>query len=177
MITGNKIKLRDKRLTDALDDYSWRTDAELAQLDAAPLLTAAFPQYLSDYTVELHYPPSTKRSFAIETLDGNHIGNCVYYNISEMKGEAELGIMIGNRDYWDKGYGTEAVTTLLSYIFHQTKLNRIYLKTLNSNRRAQKCLEKCGFTSYGHMTKDGYNFVLMEMHRKQWKGEQSEGGK
>ena len=168
MITGTKIKLRDKKLADARDDYSWRTDPELVQLDAAPLLTIAFPQYLADCAVELRYPSPTKRSFAIETLDGKHIGNCVYYNISKLKGEAELGIMIGNRDYWDKGYGTDAVTALLSYIFRQTKLNRIRLKTLNSNQRAQKCFEKCGFTSYGNTNKDGHDFVLMEIHRKQW---------
>ena len=177
MITGTKIKLRDKRLADALDDYTWRTDPELAQLDASPQLTTTFPQYLSDYASELHYPFSTRRPFAVETLDGKHIGNCVYYNIDNTKGEAELGIMIGDRDYWDKGYGTDAVTTLVSYIFHQTNLKRIYLKTLDSNRRAQKCFQKCGFTSYGHLNKDGYDFVRMEIHRKQWEEEQLKGGK
>ena len=174
MIADTKIKLRDKRLVDALDDYTWRTDLELAQLDATPLLTITFPQYLSDYASELRYSSPTRRPFAVETLDGKHIGNCVYYNINDTKGEAELGIMIGDRDYWDKGYGTDAVTTLVSYIFHQTKLKRIYLKTLNSNRRAQKCFQKCGFTSYGHLSKDGYSFTLMELHRKQWQEEQTE---
>ena len=174
MITGSKIKLRDKRLADAVDDYTWRTDPKLAQLDATPLLTIAFPRYLSDYTSELHYPASTRHAFAIETLDGKHIGNCVYYDISETKGEAELGIMIGNRDYWDKGYGADTVTTLVSHIFHRTNLKRIYLKTLNSNHRAQKCFEKCGFTPYGYLVRDGYNFVLMEIQRKHWQEQQTE---
>ena len=168
MIIGTKIKLRDKRLADAPDDYAWRTDPKLAQLDATPLLTTTFPRYLSDYTGELHYPSLTRHSLAVETLDSKHIGNCVYYNVNDTKGEAELGIMIGNRDYWDKGYGSDAVITLLNYIFRQTKLKRIYLKTLDSNQRAQKCFQKCGFTSYGHLTKDGYSFVLMEIHRNQW---------
>ena len=168
MITGSKIILRDKKLADAPDDYTWRTDPELAQLDAAPLLTTTFAQYLSDYTAELRYPSLTRHRFAIETKDGKHIGNCVYYGINETKAEAELGIMIGDRDCWDKGYGTDAVTTLVSYIFHQTNLKRIYLKTLDSNSRAQKCFQKCGFTPYGHMAKDGFSFVLMETHRKQW---------
>ncbi|GAI26661.1 unnamed protein product, partial [marine sediment metagenome] len=69
MITGTKIKLRDKRPTDALDDYTWRTDLELAQLDATPLLTITFPQYLSDYASEVRYPSPTRRPFAVETLD------------------------------------------------------------------------------------------------------------
>ncbi len=174
MITGTKIKLRDKKLADALDDYTWRTDLELAQLDATPLLTITFPQYLSDYASEVGYPSPTRRPFAVETLDGKHIGNCVYYTINDTKGETELGIMIGDRDYWDKGYGSDAVTTLVSYIFRQTNLKRIYLKTLNSNRRAQKCFQKCGFTPYGHLNKDGYSFTLMELHRKQWQEQQTE---
>ena len=177
MITGNKVKLRDKRLADALDDYTWRADPELAQLDASPLLTVTFPQYLLEYASELRYPSSTRHPFAVETLDDRHIGNCVYYNINDTKDEAELGIMIGARDYWDKGYGVDVVTTLVSYIFRQTNLKRVYLKTLDSNRRAQKCFQKCGFTSHGHLSKDGYNFVLMEMNRKQWQVEQLKGGK
>lgn len=172
MITGTKVRLRDKRLADALADYTWRTDPELVQLDAAPPLDIPFPQYISNYALELRYPPSTRHSFAIETLDGKHIGNCVYYNINKIRGEAELGIMIGDRDYWGKGYGTDAVATLVSYIFHKTKLNRIYLKTLTSNQRAQRCFAKCGFTPYRRMKRDGYDFVLMEIRRRHWEKEQ-----
>lgn len=174
MIIGGKIKLRDKRLSDAQNDYQWQTDPELTRLDAVPLLTASFPQYLLDYTGELRYPTSTRHPFAIETVDGKHIGNCVYYNINETKGEAELGIMIGNRNYQDKSYGTDAVTTLVNHIFLQTTLKRIYLETLDWNQRAQKCFQKCGFTPYGHLARDGYSFVLMELHRKQWEEGQTD---
>jgi RimJ/RimL family protein N-acetyltransferase len=172
MIIGSKIILRDKRLVDAPDDYTWRTDSELAHLDATPLLTTTFQEYLSDYTSQLRYSPSIRRQFAIDTLDGRHIGNCGFYGINETKGEAELGIMIGNRDCWDKGYGTDTITTLVSHIFHQTNLKRIYLKTLDSNGRAQKCFQKCGFTQYGHTANDGFSFVLMEIYREQWEKQQ-----
>lgn len=174
MIIGSKIKLRDKRLDDALDDYTWQTDPELAQLDATPRLAIPLSQYLADYASELRYPSLTRRRFAVETLDGKHIGNCTYYGIDETKGEAELGIMIGNCDYWDKGYGADTVNTLVNYIFRQTNLNRIYLKTLDSNTRAQKCFTKCGFTQYGRLNKDGYSFTLMELHRKQREQKQTE---
>ena len=176
MLIGTKIKLRDKKLDDARDDYVWQTDPELAQLDAVPQLVTAFSQYLSTYAGELHQPPSTRRLFAIETLDGKHIGNCSLYNISETESEAELGILIGNRDYWDKGYGADAVTTLVNYIFHQTNLKRIHLKTLDSNRRAEKCFQKCGFTPCGHLNRDGHKFVLMELYRKPWEEQQLKGG-
>ena len=175
MIIGSKVKLRDKNLGDALNDYTWRTDPELAWLDGAPLLTTTFSRYLADYASELRYPSLTRHRFAVETLDGKHIGNCSYYNIDETKGEAELGIMIGNRDYWDKGYGADTVTTLVNYIFQQTRLRRIYLKTLDSNSRAQKCFKKCGFTPCGHLVRDGFSFTLMEISRKQWQERQAEG--
>jgi len=168
MIIGTKVRLRQKRLSDAKNDYAWQTSPELARLDAAPLLTLSFPRYLKDYASELCYPAPNRRVFAVETLEGKHIGNCVYYNIDEAKGEAELGIVIGDRDYWDKGYGTDAVTTLVSHIFRKTILQRIYLKSLEWNHRAQRCFQKCGFTPCGQMVKDGYYFVLMELHRNEW---------
>jgi len=173
MIISSKIILREKTSADAWDDYAWETDPELAQLDAAPRITISYSQYLLDYAKTLRRSPTTSHRFAVDTLDGKHIGNCSYYNLNKTKGEVELGIMIGNRDYWNTGYGTDAVITLANYIFRQTKLNRIYLKTLDWNSRAQKCFQKCGFTPHGHMAKDGYNFVLMEIYRNQWQEQQT----
>jgi len=168
MIISSKIRLRNKRLADARNDYRWQTDPELTRLDAVSLPAITFTQYLSEYTFELDSPSSTRHTFAIESLDGKHIGNCSYYNIDEAKSEAELGIIIGNRDYWNKGYGADAITALLDYIFRETNLERIYLKTLNWNTRARKCFEKCGFKQYGQSVRDGFSFLLMEIHRKQW---------
>jgi len=176
MIVGNKVRLREKKLSDARNDYRWQTDLELVRLDATPALTISYPHYLMDYTTVLRYPSSNRHAFAVETAEGRHIGNCVYYNIDAARNEAELGIMIGERDYWDKGYGTDAVITLVNHIFLNTKLKRLYLKTLDGNQRAQKCFGKCGFTSCGHLARDGYNFLLMKLHRRQWQESQAEVG-
>jgi RimJ/RimL family protein N-acetyltransferase len=172
MTASSKIKLREKRLADAAYDYAWLIDVELAALDAAPVSTSTFPQYLADYASDLRYPPTVRHQFAIETKEGQHIGNCTYYGIDSDKREAELGIMIGDRDYWDKGYGADAITALLEYVFDKTKLNRLYLKTLVNNKRAQKCFAKCGFTPCGHLKKDGYSFILMELNREEWEKRQ-----
>ena len=174
MITSKKVRLRKRGSADALDSYVWWTDPELVQLDATPVLTMTFARYLSVYLREIRYPSPNKYAFAIETLGGQHIGICSYHNINETKGEVEVGIMIGNRDCWDKGYGADAVTTLLNHIYRATNLNRIYLKTIDSNHRAQRCFKKCGFTPFGHLTKYGYTFVLMETYRKQWEERQIE---
>ena len=172
MIIGNKIILREKKLADAPDDYAWRTDPELAHLDAAPVLTDSFQEYLLDYSSQLRYLSPSRRHFAIDTLEGKHIGNCMYYGVNKAKGEAELGILIGDRDCWDKSYGTDVVTTLLNHIFEETNLKRVHLKTLDINSRAQKCFQKCGFTTYGHRNSGGFSFVLMETNRKRWEKQQ-----
>ncbi|MFC1991562.1 GNAT family N-acetyltransferase [Chloroflexota bacterium] len=172
MINGSKIILREKGPDDAWDDYAWEADPELALLDAAPALTIPYSQYLIDYTHELNAPHPTSHRFSVCTLDGQHIGNCSYYNLNKYRSETELGIMIGNRDYWDKGYGADVVTALVDYIFRQLKLDRIHLKTLESNTRAQKCFRKCGFTPYRQDSKDSFKFMLMEIYRHQWPEEE-----
>lgn len=164
MLVGQKMRLRQKRLGDAVNDYAWRKDLELSRLDAAPPLSISFKEYLTSYATELRQSSSQNR-FAIETLDGKHIGNCAYFNINETEKGAELGIMVGDRGYWDKGYGADSIITLLNHIFSQTNLDRIYLKTLDWNVRAQKCFEKCGFTPCGKIISRGYNFLAMEIRR------------
>jgi RimJ/RimL family protein N-acetyltransferase len=170
ILRGKKVILRKKRLEDAAADYAWKRDAELAHLDATVPLQIPFSQYLLDYAEELRFPDSRRRRFAIETLDGKHIGNCSYYDINEYKKEAELGIIIGDRDYWDKGYGADAVSTLVNHIFQETRLERIYLHTLEENIRAQKCFQKCGFVSCGRVIRGWHTFVRMEIRREQQKG-------
>ena len=174
MIISSKVILREKIPADAWDDYAWDTDPELARLDAAQRITIPYSDYLLDYNSQLRHSSTNSRRFAVDTLGGHHIGNCSYYNLDETKHEVELGIMIGNRDYWNKGYGTDVVTTLVNYIFRETNLNRIYLKTLDWNSRAQKCFKKCGFTTFGQLVRDGHNFLLMEIYRDQWQEQQTE---
>ena len=167
-ITGGKVRLRTKKLSDVRNDYRWQSDPELALLDAAPPLTASFPAYLLDYTDSLHRTGANRYPLAVETLDGKHIGNCTCYDIDNDRGEAQLGIMIGDRDYWDKGYGTDTVNTMIDHIFQNTDIKRIHLKTLDWNLRAQKCFQNCGFSPCGQRNRNGKSFVLMELNREQW---------
>ncbi len=172
VIAGDKVRLREKSLSDAQNDYNWSRDEELSALDAAPPLVMGFSQYLLDYSNDLRYSSTSSERFAIETLDGKHIGNCSYYNINRLRRQAELGIMIGDRNYWSRGYGTDTVDTLVRYVFQNTSIRRIYLKTLPANFRAQKCFKKCGFTHYSQIQRNGYSFLLMELPRSRWQEQQ-----
>jgi len=167
-IRGTKIRLREKKLSDVRNDYRWQVDPELAKLDAAPVLVTSFSLYLLDYASALRQSHANRYPLAIETLDGRHIGNCTFYDIDDKKGEAQLGIIIGNRDYWDKGYGADTVNTMVDHVFRTTQVSRLYLKTLDWNLRAQNCFARCGFTLFGRLRRNGYDFTLMELKREQW---------
>ena len=176
MIKGKRVVLCNKRMAHARNEYRWGSDEELARLDAAPPLIVPYSKYYMDYADEIRHSDSSGHSFAIETHDGIHIGNCGYYSVDEVKSEVEVGIIIGNRDYWDKGYGTDAVRTLVDYIFQNTTFKRIYLKSLEWNTRAHQCFRKCGFTPCGQRVTKEYNFMLMEIYRGQWERRQQEAG-
>jgi RimJ/RimL family protein N-acetyltransferase len=60
------------------------------------------------------------------------------------------------------------VAALADYIFHETGLQRIHLKTLDWNERAQRCFLKCGFIPCRQMMKNGHQFLLMEIKRENW---------
>lgn len=159
---GERIVLREKRLSDARDDYGWRTDAELARFDAARPFAASFEDYVALYRDELTYPSPYRRSFAIENLDGLHIGNAMYYNIDATRREAEIGITIGERAFWGQGYGTDAVDTLSRHILTAMGFRRVHLKTLDWNTRAQRAFEKAGFERIGRSRRGGNSFIVME---------------
>jgi len=164
VLVGKKVKLRSKRFEDILNDYNWRRDEELCRLDAAPPLSISLEDY-QKLVVEQPIYSTGSCQFAIVTLDGKHIGNCSFFNIDSVNRQAEIGIMIGEKDYWDQGYGTEAILITLNYIFRYTDLDRIHLKTLDWNVRAQKCFRKCGFNTCGSLTRGEHDFILMEIHR------------
>lgn len=168
VIKGEKVRIRDRKLADARDEFNWSKDQELAELDAAPPLRMGFNQFLYEFNSDFNYPSPTRRRFAIDTSDGKHIGNCSYYNINADNGEAELGILIGDREYWNKGYGADVINAMLEYIFSRNRFQRVYLKTLEWNSRAQRCFSKCGFKPYGHLEQHGYRFLLMDTHRSDW---------
>ena len=166
IIEGTKVVLRQKRIEDAFHDYQWRIDPELSKLDATFPLRIRYKEFVRFSLDEIEYPGRRSKRLAIDTKDGVHIGNCMYYDLDERRGQTELGIMIGDRDYWNGGYGTDAVVTLVEHIFKTiSSINKIYLHTLDWNDRARKSFAKAGFTEVREVKRDGQNFVLMEMER------------
>ena len=167
-LRGAKIILREKRIEDAEKDYRWRSDPEIARLDAAYPLSMSYDRYLKLFEDQLRYPTPGSHHFGTDAVDGTYIGNCMYYDLDSINKEAELGIVIGDRDYWGNAYGYDAVTTLLNHMFMDLELNRVYLHTLDWNERAQRSFSNSGFKPVRTVRRMSQDFILMEVLREDW---------
>lgn len=85
--------------------------------------------------------------FELENL--TMIGESILHYIDHRHGLATFGISIGNKDYWGKGYGSEATQLVLDYGFRFLNLYNIELMTASFNQRAQKAYLKAGFKVSG----------------------------
>ena len=91
----------------------------------------------------------TRLSFVIETLDGVPIGNIVLIGVDPVHRRAELGIAIGEKGDWGRGYGTDAIRVILRCAFDVLNLRRVELITDIDNERGIRAYEKCGFVREG----------------------------
>ena len=88
--------------------------------------------------------------FAIITEDKDQlIGNVQLFKVNHIDQIAEFGIMIGDKSYWHKGYGTEATQLIISYGFQILNLQNIMLKVFSFNRNAIQAYQKIGFKNIG----------------------------
>jgi len=91
--------------------------------------------------------------------DEKLIGSCGLHGIDYLNQLAELGILIGDKDYWNGGCGTEAVQLLCAHGFNWLNLRHITLRVLGNNPRGVRCYERCGFVRTGvipgHVLKAG----------------------
>ena len=88
--------------------------------------------------------------FSIIDKDTNKaIGICGIHDISNVHRTGTFGIFIGDKSYWNQGYGTEATALILDFAFNVLNLNSIDLDVIDYNQRGIKCYEKCGFKFVG----------------------------
>lgn len=169
MIKGKKIALRALEKNDLKRCWKWMNDPEVFVGEPGIRLPESF------YEEEKWYEETQKdvrtKIFAIQ-IGKRHIGNIGLHNIDNRNKRAELGIMIGDKNCWDKGYGSDAIKTILSMGFNELNLHKIYLHVFPSNKRAFKCYEKCGFKKEGalmeHVFKGGkyQDLIVMSIVRR-----------
>jgi diamine N-acetyltransferase len=121
--------------------------------------------------------PIDEQVLVIEAKQDEHwtyIGNCGFHNIDLRVRSAEIGIVIGDKQFWDHGYGTETIELLLKYGFLTLNFNRIMLEVYDTNRRAIRSYRKAGFVLEGRkrqgMYKNGeyFDVLIMSVLRVDW---------
>jgi RimJ/RimL family protein N-acetyltransferase len=158
MLTGSLIRLRAVEMDD-LDRYlAWINDAEVVQYLATaaphPVSRVQEEEWIKQAVTHTRPPEIT---YAIETLEGaRHIGSVSLHRVGHPARHASLGIMIGDKTYWSRGFGTDAVLTMLRYAFEELNLNRVSLEVHDFNARAIACYRKCGFIEEGRLRQDRY---------------------
>lgn len=169
---GTKIFLRPLKEGDFPALVRWNNDPELQKL-----MDADYPLTLEecrDWFSALRRNPQ-HRLWAILDSGGELIGEVELQNIAWRRGEAELRIRIGEKAYWNKGYGTDVIRTLLTHAFAELKLRSIYLRVYRFNRRAIHCYLKCGFRIEGFLRLRhrgrGKEILLMRVSREHFLGE------
>lgn len=97
-------------------------------------------------------PSETVQHFAVVDKQTHRlIGNVSLMDIRQIHQRAELGIVIGERDCWGKGYGREAIRLMCQYGFVFRNLHTIYLWYVSYNERARKSYEAAGFRETGRI--------------------------
>ncbi len=149
MILGEKVRLRPIERDDLPNYVRWFADPEVRRHLALylPLSLAQEERWYEGLLARM--ARNEDIVLAIETYEQVHIGSIGLHRINWKDRNAELGIAIGEKDYWDKGYGTDAIRALLRLAFEEMNLHRIYLWVDADNVRGIRCYEKCGFQQEG----------------------------
>lgn len=177
MIYGERVRLRAPERSDIPRFVEWLNDPEVTAG-----LSMSFP--LSQANEENWFEGMLKRPAAEQVLaieirhpdSWEMVGTCGFHEVDWRSRAAELGIFIGEKKYWNQGYGTETMSLLLRHGFNTLNLNRIALQVLQTNPRAIRSYEKAGFIHEGRkregIYRDGQyvDILWMSVLRSEWQG-------
>jgi RimJ/RimL family protein N-acetyltransferase len=85
----------------------------------------------------------------VERSTDRPIGRCLLFGLNKVDRSTEIGIFIGEKDCWGKGYGTEAMRLLLDYAFTVLNMNSVMLGVFSFNDRAIRSYRSLGFKEIG----------------------------
>lgn len=149
ILEGDGIYLRDIKLTDVNKDYcKWVNDLEVNQF-----LETRFKKWtikkLKNYVNKIKNN-SDYLFLAIILKNGNrHIGNMKLGPINRIHKFADIGILIGEKSFWGKGFATEAIKLVVDYAFNKLNLHKLTAGAYSNNPGSIKAFKKAGFLVEG----------------------------
>ena len=175
MIYGERVRLCAIERTDLAQFTEWLNDPEVRRglMYRIPFSLAEEENWYENMLKS----PQEEHPLGIEIMTDSGwklIGNCRLFGIDWVARQAEFGIFIGAKNYWDQGYGTEAFKLMIDHGFKTLNLNRISLTVHENNPRAQRCYEKAGLSVEGSKRQAHYDegqffdIILMSILRSEW---------
>lgn len=148
-IDGEKIYLRTIGKEDLTDEYrDWFNDSEICFFNSHH----RFPNY--DENMKEYYERviRSRANLVLAIIDrgtGRHVGNVALQDIDSLNQNAELAVIIGDKDFWSRGVGYDACSLIMRHGFTQLNLHRMYCGTFKDNLGMQKLALKLGFKPEG----------------------------
>ena len=168
MLEGKLVRLRAIEPEDRARAAAWLGDPEVTRH-----LTYRYPSSDGDWLAGPPGPNGFANGvwLAIETKDGEHIGAVNLHRVHPEDRKAALGIVIGAKERWGRGYGGDAVLTMVRFAFREMNLNRVWLTVVEDHAAAIACYRRCGFQEEARLRQEVYkdgryrDFVLMAVLR------------
>ena len=163
---GERILLRPPTMQDAPRVFNWERDEVVWRYDPHRPFSQSMAEFLPVF--ERNYVRGNGRQFWYIIEDEYHmsIGTITYFNVDYRAGQAEMGLGLGEKSRWGRGYGPEAIRTLTAYLFTVPGMTRIYAETAEANQPARRAFAKAGFNEVGPIydpRSAGKPWVLLEI--------------
>jgi RimJ/RimL family protein N-acetyltransferase len=171
------ISFRPATLDDVPTIYGFRLDDDVMYWASGGYGDALLTLPQLEEQVRGQRASDANRLFVIEVAEESGprvIGTVTFRGLDRISRRATIGMMIGEKRYWGKGYGTAVVRAFTRFLFTRYNLHRIDLDTFAENERAIRCYKKCGFVVEGVLRKamwtvNGYrDQVMMGLLREDW---------
>jgi ribosomal-protein-alanine N-acetyltransferase len=148
-LVGKKIYLRPITIGDASIEYvNWLNDKEVNQYLESRFVLATIENVRK--FIESVLVSNNNYFFAIIDVETDkHIGNIKLGPINTFHKRGDIGILIGDKNYWGKGIGTEAIFLISEFAFNNLNLDKVMAGCYANNIGSYKSFFKCGFVEEG----------------------------
>jgi RimJ/RimL family protein N-acetyltransferase len=162
----------------AKSEVRWQRDSEFVRLaDSDPSHLTSEKKIKDWFDQQSQDGPKPERvSFSVRTLDEDRFIGFLGLWIDLIHSEAWVGLGIGEREFWSKGYGSDMMKLCQGYVFGELGVERLSLGLFEYNPRALRSYEKCGFRfegrTRGDVLREGerYDSLWMGILREEWLG-------
>ena len=175
---GERIRLRAAEREDITAFLRWVNDTDVTEnlFLVSPMSRFEEEQWYDTMMKK----PASEHVLVIEVKDQSPnddyrpIGTCQFHNIDWRNRSAEIGIMIGEKTFWNRGYGTETMRLLLIHGFDTFNFHRIWLQVYEKNKRGIRAYEKAGFQHEGkyrqahYQNGEYFDVHLMSVLKEEW---------